>query len=507
LSLVDQPLVGACNIASPARQRLWSAFASSVRDNLLAEVAVQALRVGGVIVLARALRPEDFGLLKMLVVASIFATLLSEGGVPDALIQRELLRRDHEITAWWATMVLAVVASAGLWIVAPMLAKLMAMPRLRLGLRLICLPLLLQGTATVGSARLRRELRFGALALADVLGEVAFLTAALVLLAKGMAQWSLAGALAARLAARALTIWAADLRIPYGMPRIAAMRELIRFALGACGGQVTTALSANADYLLVGGLLGGQALGFYAMAWDLLRFVPDRLHRVAGRVALPAFCRLQDSDSELGRAYLNFVNYVGRAVLPMLACAALAAPELIGTIYGHQWLPVVAPMRLLTVGLALVGLRIGIGSVFYTKNYPALDIYLNGARLLLLVIVVFAAAPAGLLGVSVGVSVVETIIGFVGQYLVISLVGLTTGDVMSAVVPGARLALWCLLATAAGKLVAMACGLEPPWALLPIALAPTITFFWAQAGDLAEIVGRGLGRDRSAMPQTSQQET
>ncbi len=507
MSLVGEPLAGAVKTASPSRQRLWSAFASSVRNNLLAEVAVQALRVGGVIVLARALRPEDFGLLKVLVVASIFASLLSEGGIPDALIQRELVRRDHEATAWWSTLALALVAAGALWMLAPMLAKLMAMPNLRLGLRLICLPLLIQGTATMGYARLRRELRFGALALADVLAEIAFLATALVLLAKGMSQWSLTGALAARLAARALAIWVADPRVPYGMPRIGALRELGRFALGACGGQVVTALSANVDYLLVGGLLGVRALGFYSMAWDLLRFVPDRLHRIAGRVALPAFCRLQDSDSDLGQAYLNFVNYIGRGVLPMLACAALAAPELIGSIYGRQWLPAVAPMRLLTVGLTLVGLRIGIGSVFYTKNYPAIDIYLNGARLLLLVIVVSAAAPAGLLGVSAGVSVVEAIIGLAGQYLVAALVGLAISELVAAVVPGARLALWCLLAAAAGKLVAIACGLQPPLVLVPIVVAPVITFLWAQAGDLSKIVGWGFGRDRSAALQTSHQET
>jgi len=172
----------------------------------------------------------------------------------------------------------------------------MAMPRLIAGLRLISLPLLLEGSAVVGNARLRRELRFRAVALADVIAEAAFLVTALLLLARGMAPWSLPGALAARLTAHAIAIWVADPRVPLGKPTIAAAREMARFALGAFGGRVTTTLSANTDYLLVGGLLGGATLGFYSMAWDLLRFVPDRLHRVAGRVALPAFCRLQDDD-------------------------------------------------------------------------------------------------------------------------------------------------------------------------------------------------------------------
>ena len=49
---------------------LWSAFAQSVRDNVIGEVAVQILRFGGLIVLARALRPGDFGLFRVLLVVS-----------------------------------------------------------------------------------------------------------------------------------------------------------------------------------------------------------------------------------------------------------------------------------------------------------------------------------------------------------------------------------------------------------------------------------------------------
>jgi PST family polysaccharide transporter len=491
-----EPLSDAAQPHTPARLHLWNAFARSVRDNLLAEAAVQVLRIGGVIVLARALRPEDFGLLKTLVIASIFALLLCEGGFPDALIQREMLRKEHEVAAWWLTLGLAALTASALWIAAPLIAGVMKIPGLRPGLRLICLPLLLEGSAIVGNSRLRRELRFGAVALADVLGEAVFLATALLLLARGMAQWSLAGGLAARLSAHAIVIWIADRRLSLGVPHPAAARDLVRFAMGACGGRLMTALSANTDYLLVGGLLGGAALGFYSMAWDLLRFVPDRLHRVAGRVALPAFCRLQDNDQELGRAYLNFIGYISRAVLPMLACAALAAPELIGSLYGHRWLPAVGPMRVLSVGLILVGLRIGIGAVFYTKDFPSIDIYLNGARLGLLTVAVFFMAPYGLLAVSAGVSLVEMLIGIAGQYLVFALIGMKLRELVAAIVPSLRLALWCILATAAGKLLASVLGLQPPLALIPVVAAPALAFIWAQARDLVEMATHGFAVGR-----------
>ena len=103
------------------------------------------------------------------------------------------------------------------------------------------------------------------------------------------------------------------------------------------GGQILHAISCNADYLLVGRLLGSTALGFYGMAWDLLRFVPDRLYKVAGRVTVPAFCRMQHEPEQLRRAYLSFLGYMSRLIVPPLACIAVAAPELLRQIYGPQW--------------------------------------------------------------------------------------------------------------------------------------------------------------------------
>ena len=49
------PVTGDASEHAERNRWLWSAFARSVRDNMVAEFVVQALRVGGMVVLARAL--------------------------------------------------------------------------------------------------------------------------------------------------------------------------------------------------------------------------------------------------------------------------------------------------------------------------------------------------------------------------------------------------------------------------------------------------------------------
>ncbi|MGH7913944.1 MAG: lipopolysaccharide biosynthesis protein [Candidatus Binataceae bacterium] len=483
-------------IAEPSptepRHSLWQAVARSVRDNVIAEFAVQAIRLGGFVVLARALSPDNFGVFRVLLVVGVFAALSNDAGVPDALIQRKEITQAHEATAWWLCMLTALCATLILYAAAPLIAKAMNMPRLSEDARLLCLPILLDATAAIPSARLRRALNFSALAAADVLAEVAFITVALLVLWRGMPVWSLPGGLAARFTVHAITIWVADPHLPHGRPTRQAARDFARFSISAWGSRIVYVLSSNADYLLVGRLLGSSALGFYSMAWDLLRFVPDRLHRVAGRVTFPAFCKLQDDPAALSRAYLDFFDYMARVVLPIVACAVIAAPEILGTIYGPQWLPSALPMRLLAPGLALAGLRLGIGSVYYSKNRPALDIYLHGVRLILLVITVLGLARWGLFGISLGMSVVESLVSLGGQALACALIGLTLRDLARSGIPALRLAALCALACVVGKAAAVVAGAGSATILIAAAAPPALVYLWLERANAMDLIGKAF---------------
>jgi len=492
------PMAGADHEHAERNLWLWSAFARSVRDNMVAEFLVQALRIGGLVVLARALSPHDFGLFKILVVVSTFAMLVNEAGIPDALIQRRDLSPAHHATAWWMSIGLALLTSGVLWGGAPALAHLMKMPELREGMRLLCIPFLLEGAAVTANARLRRDLRFTALAAADVVGEVAFLGVALGLLWNGLPTWSLAGGLAARFGAHAVSVLIAGGKPRMGVPTSPAAHDLGHFAIKVLGGRTVDALAFNVDFILIGWLLGSSALGFYAMAWDLLRFVPDRVFRVAGRVTFPTFCHLQDQKDQLARAYLNFCGYLSRIILPIVLCAAIAAPELIKTIYGPKWLPAAVPMQLLSCGLLLVGLRLAIGSVYYAKNHPEFDFYIHAAGLVLVVITVFGLASSGLAAVSLGRSMVEALISIVGMWLSCLLLDIGLRDFVVSIIPGAGLALMCALAVAAGKITASACGTQGVATLLLLVGPPALVYCWRESSTAMRMFADAFGRGEAA---------
>ena len=472
---------------------LWQAFARSVRDNVMAELALQVFRIGGIVVLARALTPDDFGVFRVLAIVMVFTLIPVENGIPDALIQRRVLRPEHEATGWFLSVGFAIMMSAGAYMLAPTIARLMAMPALTDSIRLLCIPFVIEGTAMASNARLRRELRFGALASAEVFAELTFLATALGLLAKGYPRWSLPGGLAARVVGYSLALWALDRRFVFAMPRTWAARDLGRFTTSVWGARIFHSSSANADFLLVGRFLGPAALGFYSMAWDLLRFAPDRLFKVAGRVTFPAFSRVQDDNKELSHAFIEFTGYIAKVVLPIMLLAAIVAPELIGLVYGAKWLPTVLPLRLLAIGFMLVGLRIAIGSIYFAKDHPSFDIYVHGTRLVLIVITVLPLAMMfGLGAVSADMAVVEGSVSLFGLYLAGMLIDTSLTRLLVAALPGLRLSIICGLLALAGKALGMVCGLHSTEILIVELIPPLAAFLWLEGSAFTDIISKAF---------------
>jgi O-antigen/teichoic acid export membrane protein len=468
-----------------------SAFARGVRDTTFGEVGVQILRLGSLVLLARALSPHEFGPYRVLLAISAFATLPGISGVPDALIQRDHVDNAHASTGWWMSVALSMLLAVALYIGAPFIADMMHMPELKEGSRILCIPIILEGASAVASADLRRRMQFGAVATAEVAAELAFAGVSISLLMLGSGQWCLTGGLAARLSVHAIALTWLSGCLPRTKPTLTAARDIARFSATVLAGQGLLVASSNADYIIIGSMLGPSALGIYGMAWDLLRFAPNRLHRVIVRVALPAFCRIKEDNKRLADGYCRIVDSCSRAILPIAVCAAVAAPEILGAVYGPHWVSAAVPMRLLAPGLALLGLRLAVGPVYYSKDRPGLDFWLHGLRLGLIVLTLSIVGRFGLASASIAMSGVEGAISILGQLMVCSIIGMSVSRLISAAVPGFQLAVLAGVATYCVSGMVEFAGVGG-WVGLGLVIVPAaMVIMLTQSGELRQIV-RGV---------------
>jgi len=303
-------------------------------------------------ILARLLVPSDFGVIAAAEVVIGFSAIVSQLGLGPALVQRAELEDRHIETAFSASVVLGLLLGAIIWFGAGLAAQFLHMPAMVPVLHVLAWVFPLQGLQTVASSLRSRELRFRWLANLDVVtyaigyGVIGVTTALL--------HWGVWALVAAQMAQTLLKTIVLLTQYP---PRFrhfadrAAFGDLMYFGGGFTMARIANYVALNGDDMTVGRFLGPTALGYYGRAYALMSAPAYGFGTVLDAVLFPAMARVQDDAKRLATAYRRGVALIALLVLMPSMAIVLLAPELILVALGPQWMPVVAPFRILGVGM------------------------------------------------------------------------------------------------------------------------------------------------------------
>jgi O-antigen/teichoic acid export membrane protein len=354
------------------------------------------------IVIARALKPSDFGFVALVSVWTRLIMLLTEGGVSGAIILGPPLERRqlHQLN------VVALALSA----VAFLLAVNIAFPIARfygsddLGWVMIAIAstFLLEGAMLIPTARLRREMRFRELAIADA---ARALTDSLITLATallGMRYWALVAGYGSGVAvAAAAAIYLAPTKCE--VPRWADIGGTLKQARHLLATSLASFLYASSDVVIAGRLLGAGVTGAYSFAATIAQAPGDKLVSVLARVTPSLFGAL-GSNKESTRAYVEkLTRLLAMVLLPVLLGIAATAPTLIPLLLGARWQDSVIPLQLLCIYAIMMGVTTIVPQVLQAGG-RAHDVAGNGLIALLIYPPVFYLLGRhwGVVGIAAG---------------------------------------------------------------------------------------------------------
>lgn len=127
---------------------------------LLFKVAERAMSVIGIVILARLLLPEDFGLVAMATSVIALLEVLGTFSFDLAIIQRKEPTREHYDTAWTMNVLAATGGAVATALVAWPAAQFYSEPRLVGVMHVLALCWALQGLENIGTVNFRREMNF-----------------------------------------------------------------------------------------------------------------------------------------------------------------------------------------------------------------------------------------------------------------------------------------------------------------------------------------------------------
>ena len=398
---------------------------------VLMRLVIRAAGLINMIILARLLVPEDFGLVAMAMIFVGAIEALSEFNFDVVLIKNRDARRHHYDTAWTLSIIRGAVMAALLLVIAEPAAGLFDEPRLEPIIAVLSLSSLLLGFQNIAVVDFRKSLDFKRdfiFMAGDKMVAVA-VTVAIALIWRN--YWALvAGILGGKL-------W--RLGASYVMhtfrPRLSllAWRELFRFTKWLLLHNILLFARNRMDRVIIGKMLGPATLGLYTIAFDLANLVTTELMVPIRRALFPGYAKIAVEPERMRRLFIDIFGLTFWIGAPVAVGVGLVAAPLIHLLFGSDWSAAVPITQMLVIAGFIALLSSGSHPVYLALGRPELQTLIGGLSAgLLLPGLIIAVQAEGVVGAAIAVVLAQTIVALVDITLIMILLKLKLGELIGA---------------------------------------------------------------------------
>jgi O-antigen/teichoic acid export membrane protein len=304
----------------------------------LGEICARIARLLATVLLARALTPFDFGAAAAAITCFEIIRVLLHTGIGQAIVRAE----DHELEAtaatayrlaWISCLLTAVVQVAVGWGLSIYTGhdELFVMVAALSGVYLIMAPGIVHVNLLVRANRIKTVT---GIATAQNVSDH-LLTA--ILAVAGFGAWSI-------VLPKLLTvpIWLFGVRRSQSWTRDPAAgfvpyRKILTYGVPILGSEMMAAARMNLDKLLVGSILGVEALGIYYFAYNAGIGVSLTLTGALALSSFPYFAAVAQKPAELLKRFDDVMKTTAPLIGAVIALQALAATTYVPIVFGPRW--------------------------------------------------------------------------------------------------------------------------------------------------------------------------
>lgn len=328
--------------------------------------ARQAIRFLGLIsmlVMARLLMPEDFGLIAQSMMAVGLIEALSAFGFELALIQNHEAKRSHYDTVWTLNIIKAGVVAALLGLTAGTIAVFFEEPRLELIIYVIAGSHFAASFSNVGVIDLRKRMQFSREFVYLTTPKLFSIVANILFAFYFRNYWALVAGMLTGTVVRFLMSYVMSSYRP-GFS-IANWREVFGFSKWVLVSQYLAFIGREAPIFVIGKLVSSHQVGLYRMSVEIGNFVSSEVYAPVLRVLYPAFSINKKEAADL---YLDAVGLIILIIGPACVGVALVAEPIVTLLLGETWIETVPLIQVLSVAGLLRTAWLNPGSVTMARG-------------------------------------------------------------------------------------------------------------------------------------------
>ncbi len=384
------------------------------------------------IVLARLLTPEDFGLVAVAMIALNMIQGIKSFGLNNALIQKQTDVTEAAHAFFFLNLLFSILLYGVLFGISPVVGVFFKKQEACSFMRVLSLQVLIEALAAPQRVLAMKELDLKKQTMI-LLGSSIFAGGISITLAsKGWGAWALVyGPLGGSLFAAVLW-WYPFRWYPSLHFRWPVVKDLLSFGMVVSGtGALTKAIDIS-NKIFVGKYLGISSLGFYEFTNRIIQWPAQNLSIFNQLITFPAFCEAQN-DIDILKSWLSRIfRYSFLLMMPMTVGVFILSDHFVPILFGAKWNPTIPLIKILSLLLIGTVLETHTFPVYVSTNHVDIPLKVTAIRLLMTVPVLWVASQVSLIMVCVGQLILMCLFSPINLLLSLRIIGYTPRQFIQA---------------------------------------------------------------------------
>ena len=383
----------------------------------------QGLSIIKLIILARILSPEDFGLMGIALLTMSSLEMFSQTGFQAALIQKKENVDAYLNSAWTIMIIRGLVLFGILYIIAPYVAVFFNSPQAQPIIRVIGFSILFLAFSNIGIIYFQKDLEFNKQFMYQLSGTVVDFVVAISVVVIFKNVWALVFGLLAGNFARFI---ASFIIHPY-KPRLSfdfnKTKELFSFGKWIFSSNILVFLILQGSSIFVGRMLGTTMLGYYQMADKVAKITSTEFTKMLSLVTFPAYSILQNNLSKLREAFFKVYKFIAFISIPLSVLICVLASEFTAVFFGLEWMPMVPVLQILLLVGILRCLLGALSPVFLSLGKPDVITKLQAVQTIFLFMILFIFTKYwGIVGAALASLLTTLVMFFIRNHIFIQMI-------------------------------------------------------------------------------------
>ncbi|EHK3482570.1 lipopolysaccharide biosynthesis protein [Escherichia coli] len=372
----------------------------------LERVLTQAIQLAIMLVLARRLGPEAFGLIGMVAIFLSISQVFVDSGFSNAIIRKKERSEKDYSTVFIFNFTVSIICYGALWLLAPFIADFYRKKELVDIIRILGTIIPINALSVVQRIRLTVALDFKKLAISSSLGAVISGAVAIFIAYRlhqgvwSLVYQSLTFSIVSTLVLNILNPWS-----PKEKFSKESFLSLFGFGSKLLVASIIETILSNIYTIIIGRKYEAQKLGLYTQANQLASVPAITMTNILQRVTFPLLSNIQDDIKKLDETYLFIIKSSCSIIFPLLSVFAILSMPLLTSILGNIWWESSVLLSILICGYLLYPLHAINLNMLQVKGRSDLFLKLEIIKKIGMLAILLITINYGVVALCIGISV------------------------------------------------------------------------------------------------------